>query len=152
MINPRQSKTRKKALKAGFRSAFEQNVYNDLTRAKVEFEYEPKDRQLVYYNKIKDAMCLKCLNCDIIQKHLYLPDFFIEKRNTVLETKGRFTAQDRKKMLLVKENNPSIRIVMLFMTNGKVTKKARYLDWCERYKIEGYLYTDKNWISKIKNK
>ncbi len=55
-----------------------------------------------------------------------------------METKGRFTAADRRKMLSVISNNPDDRFVMLFMRDNKIHKRSNtmYSDWCEQNDVE----------------
>lgn len=65
--------------------------------------------------------------------HKYTPDFKLDN-GIYVETKGRFTAQDRKKMSLVIEQNPDKDIRLLFMVNNPLNKgsKTKYTDWCEK--------------------
>jgi hypothetical protein len=52
-------------------------------------------------------------------------------------------AADRKKHLLVKEQNPNMDIRFVFSNSkNKITKKSKttYGDWCEK---NGYKYSDK---------
>mgnify|MGYP003525181812 FL=1 len=51
-----------------------------------------------------------------------------------IESKGKFTAQDRKKMVLVKEQNPEADIRLLFMRDNYLTtqKKSKYSTWAIR--------------------
>jgi hypothetical protein len=74
------------------------------------------------------------------QNRSYLADFNTKK--VIFETKGRLTSDDRKKMLLVKEQNPEYTIVMVFSQPGnKIRKgsKTTYIDWCEK---NGLLWMD----------
>lgn len=67
----------------------------------------------------------------------YLPDFIISKgRKTIyFESKGRFTAADRKKLLLVKESHPKLDLRLLFQADNWLTKKhkSRYSDWARKH-------------------
>jgi hypothetical protein len=73
------------------------------------------------------------------QKRRYLIDFtFPAHPALVLEVKGRFTASDRKKMLLVKEQHPDRQVIMLFgKAKNTLTKKSTttYGDWCDKNEI-----------------
>jgi hypothetical protein len=89
-------------------------------------------------------MAAKCINCgskNIGVQRRYTPDFFLEN-GVIIETKGKWTAKDRYKMLDVFESHPKANIRMLFMSNNKISKasKTRYSDWCEakgiRYAVE----------------
>ena len=71
----------------------------------------------------------------------YTPDFQLIDlgKYDYIETKGRFTAADRKKMLLVKLHNPAVKILMVFQ-NPNVTlskiSKTTYAEWCDKHDIE----------------
>lgn len=73
------------------------------------------------------------------KRRRYLVDFSLDKEpNLVLEVKGRFTSQDRAKMLLIKEQHPSMTIVMLFgRASNTLSKKSdtKYSDWCDKHGI-----------------
>lgn len=103
-----------------FRSKFESN-FNRLTEGKLSYET----------TKLKYTVPTSI--------HTYTPDFHIPGTNIYLETKGRFTSQDRKKMLLVKAQHPDKRVIMVFM-NAKtpITKgsKTTYADWCLKNGVE----------------
>lgn len=64
----------------------------------------------------------------------YTPDFKIGPQ-TFVETKGKFTDADRKKMLAVLSQNPDIKLVLVFSNpDTKVRKGAKlsYKEWCEK--------------------
>lgn len=68
-------------------------------------------------------------------EHKYTPDFVDENAKIIYEAKGRLTAQDRQKMLYVKEQNPDWQIVFVLMRpKQKINKNSNtsYGDWCER--------------------
>lgn len=72
--------------------------------------------------------------------HEYIPDFpikFKDGRVMYLEAKGYFDAQDRRKLLAAKKQNPGVDIRLVFMNDNKVHKssKMRYSDWCEKYEF-----------------
>lgn len=131
------SPARKEARKHGYRSGLELRTAWELENAKIAFEYEPKDNHLEYFIKSK-AVCNECGSHDTIEKHLYVPDFFIISRGykIVLEAKGNLPPQDAKKMIAVKNNHPDIEFVFLFMKDGKIGR-GRYSDYCEKY---GFAY------------
>lgn len=56
----------------------------------------------------------------------------------IIETKGKFTSQDRKKMKLVTEQYPWIDIRMLFQRDQPIRKgsKTLYSDWCRKNNIQ----------------
>ena len=63
----------------------------------------------------------------------YLPDFVIDK-TIVVECKGRLTAADRKKLLLVKKQHPGVDLRLLFQYDNKLSTKSktRYSNWAEK--------------------
>ncbi len=107
-----------------FRSKFEEQIANYLTKRNIHFEYE------------------SCKLSYIVPetKRNYLPDWLIgTNKNIVFESKGRLTSADRKKMLLVKENNPEIEIRFIFMNSDvKIRKgsKTSYGDWATKNGFE----------------
>lgn len=63
----------------------------------------------------------------------YIPDFSIN--GIYLEGKGRFTSEDRKKMLLVKKNNPTAIIYIIFeRPHDKLDKRSKTTKamWCDK--------------------
>jgi hypothetical protein len=68
----------------------------------------------------------------------YTPDFWLPSSSIFIETKGRFTAADRRKMEAVILGNPEERFVMLFMRDNKIHKRSTttYSKWCEDHGIE----------------
>lgn len=77
------------------------------------------------------------------QKRRYIPDWKLRDK-VYVETKGRFTAADRKKMLYVTEQHPDIKIYMLFQRNNTISKTSRttYGDWCDKHGIEWAVFQD----------
>lgn len=73
--------------------------------------------------------------------HRYLADFSITS-NIIVETKGRLTGEDRKKMLLVRLHNPDKIITFVFSNKNKRLYKnspTTYAGWCEKH---GFNYFD----------
>ena len=113
----RRNGTRAKALAAGYRSGFEQRIAEKLTEEDVEFEYET--RRIEYIGK----------------PHAYTPDFILPN-GIIVEAKGRFTAPDRAKHLLIKEQHPDLDIRFVFQyANNKLNRssKTAYWEWCEKH-------------------
>ena len=107
----------------GYRSGLEANVAEQLAEAGIDFEYETQ----------KISYCIDAK---------YIPDFILPNR-IIVECKGRFTSEDRRKMRLVKEQNPELDIRFVFTrSSSKINKgsKTTYADWCSRY---GFKYSDK---------
>ncbi len=72
----------------------------------------------------------------------YTPDFLLPN-GIIIETKGLFTAEDRRKHLLVKKQNPVLDIRFVFESSKRrISKvsKTTYAMWCEKH---GFLYADK---------
>lgn len=111
--------------KYGFRSGLEEKVGEQLKKLYGSVEYETE--------KIKYT---------INEVRTYTPDFKLPN-GIIIETKGRFTPDDRKKHLLIKEQYPDLDIRFVFSnSNNKIRKgsKTSYADWCSK---NGFLYTDK---------
>lgn len=119
MARPKSTHTRRQAVKAGFRSGFEQRFHE----LRPDLLYEPK----AYEYAVKEV-------------RKYTPDFTTEDEKTWYETKGRFTAADRKKMLMVRRQYPDVRIVLVFQApNNKLTKAPNsqsYAQWAEKNGFE----------------
>ena len=119
---------------SNYRSGLEDNVIKDLEFRKVNFKYE---KRVILYFKPST-------------KHKYTPD--IELDNGVLiEIKGFFKREDRKKHLLVKEQEPKLDIRFIFgNSKNKIYKgsKTSYADWCIKH---GFKFADKiipkEWIN-----
>ena len=76
-----------------------------------------------------------------VSNHTYTPDFLLPN-NVIIEAKGLFSTQDRKKHILVKEQHPELDIRFVFSrSSSKLYKgsKTTYADWCNRH---GFLYAD----------
>ena len=144
----RNGTARKKAVANGFRSALEMRVSQQLKAAKIEFEYEPKDMTFEYKIKEQNCKCDSCGGSKIFSSHNYLPDFLIG--HVVLETKGKWDAIGRKKILALQNQYPLTTFVMLFQQDQKITKKTRYSDFCKKHTIP-CLFERDNWIPELKS-
>jgi len=99
------------------KSRLEEVVYHYLTNANCVFKYES----------------LKVTYFQPEVKKTYRPDFPI-KGSFIIETKGAFNSADRKKMKLVKSQNPKLDIRFIFSNSKtKIGKKSKttYAKWCE---------------------
>ncbi len=117
--------TTRYAIKHGYRSGLEEKISEDLTKRAIKFEYETF--------KIK---------YEVHENRTYTPDFILPN-GVIIESKGRFTTEDRKKHLLVKKQHPELDIRFVFSNSrNKIRKgsKTSYADWCEKH---GFLYADK---------
>ncbi len=105
----------------GYRSGFENKVASALSEQKVKFEYEVTQ---IEYVKPETY-------------HKYTVDFTLPN-GILIETKGRWTLEDRKKHLLIKKQHPNLDIRFVFQNpNGKIRKgsKTTYADYCDRHEI-----------------
>lgn len=99
------------------RSNLEKKVATFLDSHKVEYKYE--EGHLPYI--VPES------------NHKYSPDFELPN-GVIIEVKGRLTAADRKKMLLVRNQNPDKDIRFLFAVDNKISKtsKTSYSIWAEK--------------------
>jgi len=73
----------------------------------------------------------------------YSPDWTLPS-GVILEAKGKFDYDSRRKMLAVKTAHPERDIRMLFMRNNKLGKgsKMRYGEWCDKHGFPWSVYPD----------
>ena len=126
------------ARKHGYRSGLEDKISEQLSTTDKVWSYETEKLKYTVPERLAT----------------YTPDFILTKSNgdkMYIETKGRFTTADRKKMKLVKDANPELDIRLLFQTpNNKITKgsKTTYADWADK---NGYKWAAKEipteWLS-----
>lgn len=72
----------------------------------------------------------------------YTPDFVL-RNGIIVESKGIFDVEDRKKHLLIKEQHPELDIRFVFSSSrAKLYKgsKTTYAEWCEK---NGFQFADK---------
>lgn len=122
------------AKKYGFKSGLEENISKQIEGRGIEVQYESEKVDYIIP----------------ASEHTYNPDFKLPNGIRV-ETKGRFVLADRKKHLLVKEQNPNLDIRFVFSNSkNKINKKSKttYGDWCDKH---GFKYADKeipdSWFS-----
>ena len=117
------SKKRKEAEKRGYRSSLELEVAKDLEK----YNINPK---LIY----------ECLVLNYIipeSKKKYTPDYVLPN-GIIVEVKGYWSLEDRKKFLYVRESNPDKDIRMVFQNSkNKLRKssKTTYSDFCIKNNI-----------------
>ena len=74
--------------------------------------------------------------------HTYRPDFILPN-GIIVETKGLWEADDRKKHLLIREQMPELDIRLVFSSSRSKLYKGSptsYAEWCEKH---GILFADK---------
>lgn len=117
-----------------YRSGLEDKLALQLKNAGVKATYEE--------HKIKYIVPEK--------EHTYTPDFILPN-NIIVEGKGVFDSDDRKKHLLIKKQYPELEIRFVFSNpNQKLYKgsKTTYAAWCEKYGYEyAKQYVPAEWIS-----
>jgi hypothetical protein len=108
--------------KPTFRSGFEKSIYEQAIGCRRELDYERKDSTLHYTKPAR--------------KSRYLPDFRLPN-GILIESKGRFTATDRAKMLNVARDNPRADIRFVFQrANNRITRSKNsmtYWEWAEKH-------------------
>lgn len=102
------------------RSGYERKVMEFLESQGVEYGYET---DYVHYTVPET-------------KRRYIPDFRIG--NTYIEAKGIWDSAGRKKIKMVLEQNPGIKLKMLLMRDLPIRKgsKTRYSDYCRKLNID----------------
>lgn len=76
------------------------------------------------------------------KKRTYTPDFRLPN-GIIVETKGRFTTEDRQKHLWVKSSHPELDIRFVFSNSRSRIRKGSpttYSDWCLK---NGFKFADK---------
>jgi len=121
----RVSNVRARAIKNGYRSGLEEKVAKQLEEAGVLYEYE----------KLK-------VPYELAETRKYTVDFQLPN-GIIIETKGLFKTEDRKKHLLIQKQHPELDIRFVFSNaRAKLYKgsKTTYSTWCDQY---GFKWSDK---------
>lgn len=134
---------RRGVTKKGHRSKFEDRLADELDEKGVKYEYE--QYSYLYEEPLRKnlAKCSQCGSKSLVREGWYTPDWFLAN-GVIVESKGRFTAADRRKMVAVKTAHPDLDIKMLFMRDNKIHKnsKTTYTMWCEAM---GFDYSVGEW-------
>lgn len=112
-----------RGIREGYRSGLEDEVAEQLRLLGIPVEYESVRIRFEQPAKLRT----------------YTPDFILPN-GIIIETKGRFTSEDRQKHLLIKDQYPMLDIRFIFSNpNQKLNKRSRttYAMWCEK---NGFLY------------
>ena len=113
------------ARKYGYRSGLEVKLSDYLKKLRIDFGYE----------------CIK-IEWEDLAYRTYTPDFILFN-GLIIETKGMFTAADRRKHLAIKKQHPSLDIRFVFENSRRKLRKgakSSYAEWCIRY---GFKYYDR---------
>lgn len=122
-----------------YKSKFELDFAKELKKNGIKFEYEPEVVEFLQPEK----------------KRKYTPDFKIRTKTGVtcfIETKGKLTAEDRKKLVLVKEQHPKKKFILVFMNSAnklRKNSKTTYSDWAKKAGFEWYDFRfglPKGWV------
>ena len=135
-----------------YRSGLEDKISKELTTLGIVFKYEPKDGKIEY--TVPESY------------HLYTPDFVITTpggKEILLETKGIWDFEDRKKHLLIRQQHPELDIRFIFSRSAsriRKESKTTYADICNgkgrgEFKGVTWMYADKRvpqeWIKEWNN-
>jgi hypothetical protein len=116
-----------RGIREGYRSGLEVQVASQLRSAGVDAKYEDPDSRIEYR---------------VEETRKYTPDFVLDN-GIIIETKGRFTSDDRKKHRLIREQHPDKDIRFVFSNSRQRISKistTTYGMWCDKYGIK---YADK---------
>ena len=89
--------------------------------------------------ELKVSDYLKELNVDLAYR-TYTPDFVLSN-GIIIETKGMFTAADRRKHLAIKKQHPNLDIRFVFESSRRKLRKgakSTYGEWCIKYDFRYY--------------
>lgn len=112
-----------------YRSKFEKNVAGYMGKRRIPFGYEVEKFKFVQPAKSRT----------------YTPDFYIPATKTYIETKGKLTPDDRTKLVWVMEQNPGIKLAILFMKSTNPIRKGSkttYADWADSVGIDWADFAD----------
>ena len=135
---PRYRSATHAGLALGFRSGLEAVVSSQLRGQGVDFEYEK--HRIKYVVPSRQAS--------------YKPDFVLTN-GVIVETKGRFEADDREKHLLIRAQHPDLDIRFVFSRSAtpiRTGSPTTYAVWCRTH---GFMFADKTvpvaWLSEPTN-
>ena len=120
------------ARKYGYRSGLELTISDSLKEQGVSFEYESMK-----------------IEWEDLAYRTYTPDFVLDN-GIIIESKGMFTAADRRKHLAISKQHPELDIRFVFENSRRKLRKgakSTYAEWCIKY---GFRYYDRiipeDWI------
>ena len=127
------------ARKYGYRSGLEHKISLYLDKFKIKYEYE----------KLK-------IEWEDLAYRTYTPDFVLNN-GIIIETKGMFTAADRRKHIAIKKQHPKLDIRFVFENSRRKLRKgakSTYAEWCIKYNFRYYdRIVPEDWLKeKGKNK
>ena len=124
----RRVSARSVGLKNGFRSGLEERFAAELKATKVSFSFEQMKVEFTHPER----------------RAKYTPDFKIDTRPDgtprdkplIIETKGIFSLEDRKKHLLIQDQHPELDIRFIFSNpSSRISKGSptTYAKWCDKH-------------------
>lgn len=111
------------ARKYGYRSGLEYKISEALKEQGVDFEYESMK-----------------IEWEDLAYRTYTPDFVL-KNGIIIESKGMFTAADRRKHLAISKQHPELDIRFVFENSRRKLRKgakSTYAEWCIKYNFRYY--------------
>ena len=123
-----------------YRSKFEKMVAAKLNANGIGFKYEvtkfPYKKQQRITRETKELHGLEP-DFKAYTYHLYTVDFTIAGYTFHIETKGRWTSDDRAKMIAIKKQHPEADIRIWFQSDNHIYSGAssRYSDICKKNNI-----------------
>jgi hypothetical protein len=131
----------KRGIPKGYRSGLEEKVSRQLEASGLPWSYE--------------SMKIRYLEPETW--HTYTPDFPLGKNaQIIIETKGQFKSEDRKKHIMLKAQYPELDIRFVFDNpDNKIYKgsKTTYADWCRK---NGFKWATslipQEWLEEIRRK
>ena len=132
-------KATRAAKKYGYRSGLEHKLSVYLDERKINYEYET----------IK-------IEWEDLAYRTYTPDFILDN-GIIIESKGMFTAADRRKHLAIQRQHPKLDIRFIFENSRRKLRKgakSTYAEWCIKYNFRyGTRVVPEEWLKeKGKNK
>lgn len=126
---------RPKSPRSKYKSDFEHRIAISLANRGVPIRYE--EEQLSYEKGVYRGVCNDCGSKDVVSVRSYTPDWTLPN-GILVESKGKFTPQNRSLMLDVIKSNPDRDIRMVFQADNWLTrkKKTKYSDWCKQHDIK----------------
>jgi len=123
------SSFKQRAIQNGYRSGLEEKVSKQIEDAGLQVHYELDKISYLWPERTST----------------YRPDFRLPKKggHFYVETKGRWTVDDRQKHLLIKDQHPDLDIRFVFSNqNSRLYKGSptTYAEWCDKH---GFAYANK---------
>jgi hypothetical protein len=132
---------------ADFRSGYERQLRVFLLKNKIPFAYEAVKFALTL--AVGNHRCKDCGSAKVERRVSYTPDWILTAKDIIVESKGKFTARDRKIALAMQEQYPLETYKLLFQRDNWIskTKTQRYSDWCRKHNIDFHIGTEfpKEW-------